>query len=902
MKTSPYQDLFIQQDQVQGISASNCLVGVATIQNADWQKLSTAIQTLLTVRKWPTLKLNSACNMWEFSETLSGTIALDTSTSHELNLARLWSINLYREKDHILLKLCMHHALADAHSFQLFWEDIKTVYEGKELQANENDVPIIDTTPALDLGPIREIPSLGLGPVERISIEIPPNRKRELLEGSAQKKVNLSTFLLGYLQHALAQIEPYLGVPIQTGIALRNRTGRREKAQFLTKVNFLPTAHLPLKNLQELEKHIKHCFRNQGFPLLKWLAQEKRNTAFNVLFSYQKENFIPPTSTIQATFSFLPSTMDENLLSLHVLEYGDAHLTASFDVRTDLADRSFWRSFVCAFMKGLLHELNNEPFAFNFPKALLRKEKQPSIPLWKGFDAAAPEKIAVICGEEQMSFQSLRNKLTEPHEAYPDMLSLKPIRAIDTVVQILRQWYAGRMVTFTTSTPSFYPTGDYLYLAETSGSTGNPKQVLISKTGIEELLHAWEQHYQVDQESVHLSLADMRFDVFFGDLFRSIFLGSTLVLATEEERLSPTTIELLIKKHRVTHLESTPSFLQIVFKENTTFFTLKHLICGSEKMTASLYSVFSRFKALTVYNSYGLTEVSIDSAVHPLYQYGEFYPLGFPMGSQQFSVHSATGEPLPFGIWGELYITGNAVGTPLLPSESYTTTSEGTLVYKTGDRALLHPQHGLIISGRLADDFIKVNGRRIPLNQIEKAVSQLEELSYCCLIAIDGYCVLLHNLKRNNEEIQDYLKGKFPRYQLPDVIQFNSHWPLNRNGKIDRKALIPLIQRPSGQTIRWVPSSDPRERMIMQVLNSFDKPFGGVSESLVMYGWNSIDLLSLCNELTLKGISVNPHKLMGNPSIQHILEVPTASPTEGSSHEVKLDDLDLDELIGILNQ
>jgi aryl carrier-like protein len=233
------------------------------------------------------------------------------------------------------------------------------------------------------------------------------------------------------------------------------------------------------------------------------------------------------------------------------------------------------------------------------------------------------------------------------------------------------------------------------------------------------------------------------------------------------------------------------------------------------------------------------------------------------------------------GIWGELHISGACVGTPLLKSERYIAHEDGTLGYKTGDRAFIHPIHGLIISGRMQDDFIKVNGKRIPARRIEHLIASLEELAQCCVLEMDGVSVLLHELSLSEPEIRAYLSKHIPPYQQPDLIQFNTTWPINQNGKIDKKTLIKQI---------------PIQR------KSFEKTYGDSEDSLLAYGWNSIDLLSLCNELTINGIVISSQKVMAKPFIKTLLEEENSEDDRDSSHEINIDDIDMDDILGILNR
>ncbi len=898
-----YQNLFIRQELANGSSLSNRLSGIAKIQNADWDRLKESIEYVLEFRDWPYLRLNENRTEWQRGEKMNGSFLLDDFYNDPLSLDHLWSISLVKGDGAILLKFCLHHALGDAHSFQLFWSDVKTIYQKGSLLPASLNVNLDTCSTLPDLGSIKSITQLGLGPIERITLKLSPQRIQKLSKNCIELGINVSTLMLGTLQHRLNDIESYLGITTQTGIALRNRSGKIAKTAFLTQVNFLPVEHARITELKNLESTIKNCFRNQSYPLLQWLTQESRSTAFNVLFSYQKEAYQEDGDELKADFTFLPTTIDENLVSLHVLEFGEDSMTISLDVRTDIADLTFWRSWIYQYLISLNTARNHEIPVLSLPKAELNARPKGKLSIWSDFLKASDDSVAIICGNDFITYGTLKQRLSDASFLQKELLHLTPNRSIETIVEILQQWWLGGSVTFIKNRDIKILKYSILYASETTGSTGEPKTIQITRTGIESMLLDWKERLHIDSDSVHLSLADMRFDVFFGDLFRSLFLGARLVLATEEERLSPTRIQTIINNHGITHLESTPSFLQLILQQNGTLDGLKHLICGSEAMTASFFTAVQKLTKTKVYNSYGLTEVSIDSALCELKQVNGQYPVGWPLGEQSFRICDSSGNLLPIGIWGELHIESRCVGIPLELTERYYYREKNILVYKTGDRAMIHPHNGLIVSGRLNHDFIKIHGKRIPASRIEQLVSSLGTYSHCCVIAHNGAAILLHNLPHSVEEIKSFLLGHLTPTQLPDILQFHEEWPLNQNGKIDRKNLEKSIKVPIVSLEKWQPNATEKEQRIYAILISFEKSFGKADDSLLHFGWNSIDLLSLSNQLMLNGFNVPATSIMANPCINTLLIEGTISgDIQKSDKQLNIDDIDMDDILGILNR
>ncbi|NBP30459.1 MAG: hypothetical protein EBV23_12965 [Flavobacteriia bacterium] len=153
------------------------------------------------------------------------------------------------------------------------------------------------------------------------------------------------------------------------------------------------------------------------------------------------------------------------------------------------------------------------------------------------------------------------------------------------------------------------------------------------------------------------------------------------------------------------------------------------------------------------------------------------------------------------------------------------------------------------------------------------------------------------------EEIQSFLLGHLTPIQLPDIIQFHEDWPLNQNGKIDRKNLETTIKLTIDSREKWEPNASEKEQRIYAILTSFEKSYGKADESLLHFGWNSIDLLSLSNELMLNGIHVSATSIIANPCINTLLaEEVNSDDVEKSDKDLNIDDIDMDDILGILNR
>jgi len=905
MQINPYQDLFIQQELAHGTSANNILRGRASFASYPTEVVHNSVEALLSQSQWPYLKLGDHYKTWKVTDQWQGQLLATEPRDVRVSLAQPWSLFVYEKGGQTNLDVAIHHAWADGHSFQLFWTDLMAHLSGQVAERQSNESPTIAFGAAPDLGDIKAIRDVGLGPVKRITVSIPAYRKEKIEAAAASQGVNFTSVLLGSLQQIIAQCESHLELPLQLGMALRNRSGRAAKSDFSSRVNFLPLAHSEAGDWIDVGQRVRHLFRNQAYPLMDWLQSQGQQGAFNVLFSYQKETYHKESDSPVAQLKFLPAEVDETILGVHVLEFGQEHLDISFDVRTDLADPCFWRAVIFCYLKTLNAFPRLE--AFNVPAAECNGGSTP-YPLWSKFDAAPDDKVALVMEGKTLTYGMLRESLSIPYANEWGVAYLKNDRSVEGIVDLLRAWRAGIPVSFSSYRASNCPAGDWLYLAETSGSTGEPKPLLIGKSGIEHLLPDWENRLGVSTKSVHLSIADQRFDVFFGDLFRSLMLGGTLVIASEEARLSPQQIQRLISKHGVTHLESTPSFIELMLSGWQASSTLQCLICGSEPLSPRLYERLRAVQqnGLRVVNSFGLTEVSIDSALVDLCEHAGTYPVGEPLGDQVFTIVNSDGTPLPAGVWGELEIAGNCVAKPLIANSRFQVNAAGQRQFRTGDRAMLHPRLGLIVRGRLHDDFIKVNGRRIPAKSIESAVESDPRIQRAILLEKEGNAILLHDSNLAQSEVQALLQPVFSRHHLPDLILSHHHWPLNQNGKLDRAFIGKSIELKPLTAKQWRAGSSKMEQELEALLIEFGKPYQGDEDLLIFSGWNSIDFLSFCNQWNLKGYSISPRKWLQQPTLRVLLDnsSKTAHEKTADGLEVKhdIDEGDWGEFLDILNQ
>jgi enterobactin synthetase component F len=179
-------------------------------------------------------------------------------------------------------------------------------------------------------------------------------------------------------------------------------------------------------------------------------------------------------------------------------------------------------------------------------------------------------------------------------------------------------------------------------------------------------------------------------------------------------------------------------------------------------------------------------------------------------------------RPVPFGVAGDLYLTGiqlaqGYLGRPDLTASRFIADpfAPGERMYRTGDVARWLDNGAVEYLGR-SDDQLKIRGQRIELGEIDRAMLSLPDVAqavaHACVFnqaaatggdarQLVGYIVSESGLPLDREVLLVALKAQLPPHMVPVVLLQISALPLSANGKLDRKALpLPeLTSKSSGR-------------------------------------------------------------------------------------------------------
>ncbi|MEN2396408.1 non-ribosomal peptide synthetase [Pseudomonas halotolerans] len=358
---------------------------------------------------------------------------------------------------------------------------------------------------------------------------------------------------------------------------------------------------------------------------------------------------------------------------------------------------------------------------------------------------------------------------------------------------------------FPAQSPALATTLEQLaYTLYTSGSTGQPKGVQISRGSFANFLLAMEQALPLENVQRYLALTTVTFDICGLELCLPLVRGGTVVLADDEERQDPLLLAQLIQRQAVDLIQATPATWALLLQGDRQVLAGRVALAGGEALAAEMASELRPCVAHLI-NVYGPTETTVWSTQTPIDALQlPVAPIGRPLLNTRCHVLDEHLCEVPPGRVGELYIAGDGLargyaGQPGLTAERFIAdpfSHNGGRLYRTGDLARWQPDGQLYYLGR-TDDQIKLRGYRIELGEIEAVLLSHPELVQA-VVAVQGehlaaFWVTHCDNPPDEASVRNYLQERLPAYMVPTHLQALEQLPLNTNGKVDRKQL-PRVQ------------------------------------------------------------------------------------------------------------
>ena len=344
------------------------------------------------------------------------------------------------------------------------------------------------------------------------------------------------------------------------------------------------------------------------------------------------------------------------------------------------------------------------------------------------------------------------------------------------------------------------------YILYTSGSTGQPKGVMVEHRGLCNTINWLAQTLALSTEDRCILKTPITFDAAGREFFPTLLTGGRLVVAEADGHRDSRYLAELIRSARISIFHCVPSLLRFLVEEPAfdDSLALRAVMCGGEALPTQVVEHFQRRSKAKLYNVYGPTETIIDST----YWLCEGVtgrtssPIGRPIPNARIYILNNALRPLPIGVAGHMHIGGVSLARgylnrPELTAERFIpdpfSAEPGARMYKTGDVARYLPDGNIEFLGRV-DHQVKIRGFRIELGEIEAALGQHPAVREAVVLAredMPGEKRLVAYVVGNStaDELRGFLKDKLPEYMVPAVFVPLDALPLLSNGKTDRRAL-----------------------------------------------------------------------------------------------------------------
>ena len=362
---------------------------------------------------------------------------------------------------------------------------------------------------------------------------------------------------------------------------------------------------------------------------------------------------------------------------------------------------------------------------------------------------------------------------------------------------------------------------DICYILFTSGSTGLPKGVPITRNNLENFVDWFTDEIKPEKYGQNVLIqTSYSFDASVEILYVYLTYGKTLVCVDKGLTKDIGALIEWISENKIAIWSSTPSFFEMCAQHNEfngkTMPSMKLFIAGGEVLTKKTAKyLIDSFPEAILYNSYGPTEATVEVSACPITEEmfeSEFsLPIGRIMPEAKASIVGEDGSICKDGEVGELVVVSRSVASgyykdPVKTAKAFFKAEDGRMGFKTGDLCFI--KNGYLYFAGRKDFQVKLHGYRVEIDDISNNLDKISLVKKNVVIPVydgDGkvdYLAAFIVVDKDNDfgsplknliAVKKELSGYVPSYMVPRKIVFVDEMPLNNNGKADRKELLKLL-------------------------------------------------------------------------------------------------------------
>ena len=429
--------------------------------------------------------------------------------------------------------------------------------------------------------------------------------------------------------------------------------------------------------------------------------------------------------------------------------------------------------------------------------------------------------------------------------------------------------------------------GDLAYILYTSGTTGEPKGVMIEHKGLVNYIYWANKVYVRGDEMAFPFFTSLSFDLTITSIFTPLISGNKVVVYRDDQEVY--VLNRIILDNLVSIIKMTPTHLSLLVDMDCSKSKIERIIVGGEQLTAELCkTITEKFShKIEIYNEYGPSEAVVGCMI---YQYdkekdkGFAVPVGKPADNVKVFILDPSKKPMPLNGIGEMFISSPGLSRgylnkPELTKEKFIKSpfTKGERMYATGDLAKFIAPDCIEYCGR-ADQQIKLHGYRIELDEIKNCLQKMRQIKDAVVIhkknASGKEYLCCYYVKRESvtkQELVEYLTGELPGYMVPHLYYELNEIPVTTNRKLNISAL-PEIEETAEKNESSTDYLDEKCKTLIEVLHSvFPNEHIEMQSDFYQLGGDSIQAIRISSQMLEYGFHLKASNILFSPIISDMV-------------------------------
>ncbi|MBN2105047.1 amino acid adenylation domain-containing protein [bacterium] len=424
---------------------------------------------------------------------------------------------------------------------------------------------------------------------------------------------------------------------------------------------------------------------------------------------------------------------------------------------------------------------------------------------------------------------------------------------------------------------------DLLYVVFTSGSTGEPKGVMVEHLGFFNLLKVHQETFCTASSDRMTQVASPGFDAMAFEIWPCLSRGATLYIVPDIIRTDPYYLKSWMIDHKITFTYQPTAIAEFLIHEEWPDKTyLRCLTTAGERLKKYPKSELPfRF-----FNLYGPTEDSVWTSIAEIKtdnKQSERYPsIGNPIMNHQIYITDHELHLQPIGISGELCISGTGLARGYINRSELTDErfisnpfEPGARLYRTGDLAYRTWDGSIQFIGR-KDNQVQIRGFRVELGEIEHHLQNMPGVRDAAVLADTDkrkqsrlLAYLVGDNALTEQHIRQYLHHHLPDYMIPAFIRLLDELPRNEHGKLNVQALPAPDNRQKSRHIA-APENNIQRHLVSAFKKYLDVPEISILDHYFELGGDSIKAIQISYEMQKLGYEMHVADLYEHPTIESI--------------------------------